>query len=116
MGEEGADAPLVPWRYKSRGSFYYWCEGRTFKNWRLSADRFGQDAGATLGLQGLPHIALRDEAHARRACRRCTSLPICEREHARRLLLADLCMPEQASTLRRIVDYRSLQKDQHAAV
>ena len=71
-----AEVPPVAWRYHSRGSMYEWhthkWRGKTCMALRLRSKNFGADARAALRSSGIPKTAFRDEAHAQRACRRCT--------------------------------------------
>lgn len=68
MSGDEADLQPVPWRYKSKGSFYCWHARPTYCGWRI--DRFGEDAKTALGLSGFPDTAFSDEAHVQRTCRR----------------------------------------------
>ena len=74
MSADASAPEAVPWRFKSRGSFYTWFVGTPTSGWRISAANFGADAQAALGLESMPWIALRNEAHAQRVCRRCVRL------------------------------------------
>ena len=72
MRSDNTDVQPVPWRFKTKGSFYVWVDnGKQQASWHLNHAHFGEDAQRVLNLESFPKTVFRDEAHAQGACRRC---------------------------------------------